>query len=113
MADKLGVYICSGCGIGDSVDTEKLVKIAGSAAKVPVQVHPFLCGAEGLELINKDLAPAEGGPNVDGVVIAACSPRMKTDAFRFDPNTVVERVNIREHVAWCQKPGDEEAQKLA
>ena len=113
MPDKLGVYICSGCGIGDSINTDKLVKIAGSASKVPVQVHPYLCGAEGLGLINSDLSPAEGESKINGVLIVACSQRAKTDAFRFDPGTVVERVNIREHVAWCQKPGDEETQNMA
>jgi quinone-modifying oxidoreductase subunit QmoB len=38
---------------------------------------------------------------------------VKTDAFVFDPRMVLERVNLREHVAWCQKPGDEETQALA
>ena len=57
--------------------------------------------------------PAEGESKINGIVIAACSQRAKTDAFRFDPKIVVERVNIREHVAWCQKPGDEETQNMA
>ena len=109
MAEKLGVYICSGCGIGEVIDTEALKKVAGSA--VSCQVHEHLCGPEGLALIRQDLEGDE--PKVNGVVIAGCSPRMKTDAFRFGPKTMLERVNLREHVAWCQKPGDEEAQKMA
>ena len=28
MDNKLGVYICSGCSIGESVNTEELAKIA-------------------------------------------------------------------------------------
>ncbi len=27
MAKKPGVYICSGCSIGDSIDTEALAKV--------------------------------------------------------------------------------------
>ncbi len=107
---KLGVYICSGCAIGDSIDTQKLAKVARRELKAPVcLVHPFLCGHEGLELIRKDLASGA----VDGVVIAACSPRVKTEAFAFDPAMVFERVNLREHVAWCHKPKDEDTQMLA
>ncbi len=111
MAKKPGVYICSGCSIGDSIDTEALAKVAKSEYKVPAcHVHPFLCGKEGLELIKKDLDEE----TVDGVVIAACSPRVKTEAFNYDLTKVVlERVNIREHVVWCQKPNDEDTQMMA
>ena len=110
MAKKLGVYICSGCAIGDSIDTEMLAKVARRELKAPVcLVHSFLCGNEGLELIRKDLAAGA----VDGVVIAACSPRVKTEAFAFDPAMVFERVNLREHVSWCHKPKDEDTQMLA
>ncbi len=110
MPKKLGVYVCSGCAIGDAVDTEQLAKVARRELKVPVcQVHPFLCGPEGRELISKDLAAGA----VDAVVVAACSPRAKTDAFTFDAKVVSERVNLREHVAWCHIPKDEDTQMLA
>jgi quinone-modifying oxidoreductase subunit QmoB len=110
MDKKLGVYLCSGCSIGDSLEMDKLVNVAQKEYKAPVcQVHPFLCGKEGIGLIRKDLD--EG--TVDSVVIAACSPRVKTEAFAFDPRMVMERVNLREHVAWCQKPKDEDTQMMA
>lgn len=110
MPKKLGVYICSGCSIGESLDVERLVKIAQEESKSAVcRAHPFLCGEEGLSLVGKDLV--ENG--VDGVVIAACSPRMKTDAFCFDPKMVVDRVNLREHVVWSHAPKDEDSQMLA
>jgi quinone-modifying oxidoreductase, subunit QmoB len=111
MAKRLAVYICSGCSIGETVDTSKLEKVATKECKVPVcRVHPYLCGAEGVQIIRQDLA---ADSTVDAVVIAGCSPRVKTEAFAFDPALVVERVNLREHVAWCQKPGDEDTQMLA
>ena len=110
MPKKLGCYLCSGCGIGEAVDTAKLAKLAEREYRVPVcRVHPYLCGAEGAQLIRHDV---EAG-GVDAVVIAACSPRVKTDVFRFDPRMVLERVNLREHVAWCQPPKDEDTQMLA
>ena len=110
MDKKIGVYICSGCSLGDSLDIEKLKKVATSEYKAPVcQAHPFLCGKEGVELIRKDMA--EQG--VNALVIAACSPRMKTAAFDFDPAMICERVNLREHVIWCQKPKDEDTQMMA
>lgn len=108
MPKKLGVYICGGCSIGESVDTAALSKVAARECKAAVaRVHPFLCGAEGLAQIRQDL---EAG-TVDGLVIAACSARAKTGAFQFHVPT--ERVNLREHVAWCHTPNDEDTQMLA
>jgi quinone-modifying oxidoreductase subunit QmoB len=110
MPRKVGVYICEGCSIGETIDTAQLAKVAKGEMKAPVcQAHPFLCGPEGRELIRKDL---ESGA-VDTVVVAACSPRAKTDAFTFDPAVITERVNLREHVAWCHAPKDEDTQMLA
>ncbi|MEM2787731.1 MAG: hydrogenase iron-sulfur subunit, partial [Archaeoglobaceae archaeon] len=60
------------------------------------KVHPFLCSKEGFELISKDLA------NLDAIVIAACSPRVKTAVFNFD-GKYVERVNLREGVVWSHE----------
>jgi len=108
--DKLGVYLCSGCSIGDSLDLEKLSKIAQKEYKAPLcRVHPQLCGAEAVGQIRSDLA----GGAINGLVIAACSPRAKTEAFRFDPTLVVERVNLREQVTWCHPPKNEDTQMLA
>jgi quinone-modifying oxidoreductase subunit QmoB len=38
---------------------------------------------------------------------------MKTEVFSFGPAAIIERVNLREHVAWCQKPKDEDTQMMA
>ncbi|MFC1970913.1 FAD-dependent oxidoreductase [Chloroflexota bacterium] len=109
MDKKLGVYICSGCGIGESLDLDKLSGIATKEYKIEVvKTHPFLCGEEGVKLIKKD---TEEGVNT--VVIAACSPRVNYDIFSFGTSIVSERVNLREHVIWCHPPGDEDTQMLA
>jgi quinone-modifying oxidoreductase subunit QmoB len=101
MAKKIGLYICGGCNITDALDIEGLAKIAKKKPKADIiKTHDALCSSEGVELIKNDVQ-AEG---IDGVVIAACSPRAMPEAFDFDPlKLVVDRVNLREHVAWCQK----------
>jgi len=109
MEKRIGVYICKGCNIGDAIDTERLVEIASKRYGVPVcKSHDFLCGPEGLEGIKNDI----NNEGINTVVIAACSPRVKHGEFSF-PNTTVERMNIREFVAWSQEPKTAETQTLA
>jgi quinone-modifying oxidoreductase subunit QmoB len=110
MEKKIGVYICTGCGIGDVIDAGKLSEVATGEYSVPVcRVHPNYCGPEGLEQIAKDTSE-EG---VNAVVIAACSPRAKTDVFSLDPLTMVcDRVNLREQVAWSHEPKPAEGEKF-
>lgn len=110
MNKKIGVYICSGCEIGKALDVEKLNNIASSEQNVTTcKHHSSLCSLEGFNLINDDIEKE----NLDGVVIAACSPRAKTEVFDFPENILVERTNIREQVAWCFEPNDENTQMAA
>jgi quinone-modifying oxidoreductase subunit QmoB len=99
MEKKYGVYICTGCDIGKSLDIEKL---AGVAAKSKVSIcknHPILCSPEGVELIKQDIA----GEGVNTVIIAACSPRVMYDVFDFGGPVLVERVNLREGLVWSHE----------
>jgi quinone-modifying oxidoreductase subunit QmoB len=110
MEKKFGVYICTGCGIGETVDIEKLKKKSARAAKVEadnIRVHQILCSPEGLEVIKNDIK--EG---VNTIIIGACSPRVKYEEFDF-PGTITERVNLREFVAWTQEPMTDDTQSLA
>jgi quinone-modifying oxidoreductase subunit QmoB len=107
--DKIGVYLCSGCGIGDVVDLAKAAKVATGEYKVPVcKTHAALCGDEGTAMIRADIQAA----GLDAVVVAACSARAMSDAFQFG-GTHVERANFREHLAWCHAAGDEDTDMLA
>jgi quinone-modifying oxidoreductase subunit QmoB len=108
MGKKVGVYVCGGCGIGSCLDRQKLVDIATTEYRTAiVRSSPAFC-LEDAQLIKNDIE-REG---VDSVVIAACSPRVNTDVFNFkDP--FVERVNIREQVAWSHPANDPETQSLA
>jgi quinone-modifying oxidoreductase subunit QmoB len=93
MDKKYGVYICEGCGIGDAIDIKDLCAVPEEEG-LPVKTHPFLCGKDGLKLIEKDIAD---GTNT--LVIAACSRRVNYDVFKFD-GCIVDRVNLREQVVW-------------
>jgi quinone-modifying oxidoreductase subunit QmoB len=109
MEKKIAVYVCAGCGIADALDIEQLGKVATDERDAPIcRNHSCLCSQEGVALIKEDIA-SEG---VNTIVIAACSHRVMYDAFNFD-GCIVDRVNIREQVIWCQKPGDEDAQMMA
>ena len=101
MDKKTAVYICTGCGIGDALDIEELKEEGTEDFKIDVSKdHPCLCSAEGAELIKKDIAD-EG---INTVIIGACSYRVNYDVFNFGLNVVVERVNLREQVAWVMPP---------
>lgn len=107
---KVGVYLCSGCGIGEAINCEGLAKVAAGENKVPVcKVNNWLCSEEGVRTIGEDI----GRENLNRVVIGACSQRFLSDVFRCDSNVMVERVNLRENVAWSHKPNDEDTQMLA
>lgn len=41
MDKKYGVYICTGCGIGETLDIDKLCGVP-EEKKVGVKTHPFL-----------------------------------------------------------------------
>ncbi|KAF0146251.1 MAG: heterodisulfide reductase subunit A [Nitrospirae bacterium] len=110
MEKKFGVYICTGCNIGESVNIEKLKKNTAGGGGVPADVikeHPVLCSPEGLDIIKNDIA---AGTNT--IIIGACSPRVKYEEFDF-PGTIIERVNLREFVAWSLEPNTESTQSAA
>jgi quinone-modifying oxidoreductase, subunit QmoB len=109
MDKKLGVYICTGCGIEDALDIDALKKVATKEFKAPVcKTHPWLCGAEGVEMLKTDMA----NEGVNTLSIVACSPRVKTEVFDFGP-VLQDRVNVREQVAWVMPAGEEDTQMMA
>ncbi len=100
MAEKLGVYICGGCEIGKALDLAGLAEHVKNSKVAPlckvIKTNPVLCSPEGVAEIEADIK-AEG---LDGVVVCACSPRVKWDIFRFGDKIQVERVNLREQCVW-------------
>ncbi|NDP46903.1 MAG: hydrogenase iron-sulfur subunit [Sulfuriferula multivorans] len=104
MADiKVAAYICKGCGLGERLDADALVKVAQKDGKVPMaKSHDFLCNADGVAMIKNDIA----NEGVTHVMIGACSRRAKTEAFHF-PENAVARANLREGVVWIRPDTDE------
>jgi quinone-modifying oxidoreductase subunit QmoB len=109
LEKKIGIYICDGCGIESAVNTRQLLDSINDVPSVAVKkCHPALCSREGVEIIRSDVAAGE----LDGIIIGACSPRVRTTIFKFE-NTQTERVNLREQVAWCSIPNNEDTQVMA
>ncbi len=95
MDKKIGVYICTGCGIGEALDIDALSEAAKEDGAHIVKSHPGLCSADGLESIQKDI----DNEGVNAVIVAAASQRVLTDLFRFE-GCLIGRVNLREHTVW-------------
>ena len=111
MPSNPRTYVCTGCGIGECLSASRLAEVSESELSVPAKVHGPLCVPEGLDFLRKDIQ--EQG--ADQAVIVACSHRVNWDVFSTDSLGVetVERVNVREGVAWSKPPNDEETQALA
>jgi quinone-modifying oxidoreductase subunit QmoB len=105
----IGVYICSGCHIGEAINTDPLVNLAVEYPEVRCcRQYKHLCGNETLVEISREIR--EHG--LDSVVIAACSPRHKRESLNF-AGIYNERVSLREGVAWLMEPGHEDTQIAA
>ena len=106
---KPSVYLCQGCGIGEAISVSDLEStITGEMNIANCKSHPALCSEEGVSLIAKDV---KGGETTQAI-IGACSQRVMADKFTFEGAQSV-RANLREQVAWTQKPGEENTQMLA
>jgi quinone-modifying oxidoreductase subunit QmoB len=93
MDKKFGVYICTGCGVGESLDIKAMCDLAEEEG-LTCKTHSMFCGKEGVDLLKSEV---DSGVNT--LVLAACSRRVNYDVFRFD-GCIVDRVNIREGVVW-------------
>ncbi len=108
MANKIGVYICTGYGIGEALNVDELCELASDEYKVSVCKTVPSCEGEDLEFIKKDIAEQE----LDKVLVAGPSPRFFSPKA-FPQNLIVEYANLREQVAWCQPPNQEDTQMMA
>ncbi len=111
VMDKLGVFLCSGCGIGELSTSTPVAAPPREHGASCISRHECLCGPEGVAAIRG--GRADNG--LDGVMLAACSaageewPSSTPSAAR----STVERVSLREQVVWSHPAGDEDTQMLA
>ena len=108
MDKKYGVYICTGCGIGEALDIDGLAGIAkehGMTAKT----HEAVCGEAGRQMIKDEMA-SEG---INVPVICACSPRVWKEEFNFGAETLTVRANLREGAVWsAERPSEARSQEV-
>jgi len=108
MEEKIGVFICTGYGIAEALDIDALCKVATEELKVPFCKTVDSCEGQGLQFIIENIK----ANNLDKAVIAGISARRYPEAV-FPKGVLVEKVALREHVVWCQPPGEEDTQMLA
>jgi heterodisulfide reductase subunit A len=114
---RIGVFVCHcGINIAGTVDVEQ---VAEELRDYPGVVHSteykYMCSEPGQALIRLAIEEHE----LDGVVVAACSPAMHEATFRkaaaaagLNPYQV-EIANIREQVSWPHQKEPEEATRKA
>jgi quinone-modifying oxidoreductase subunit QmoB len=109
--EKVGVFLCSGCGIGEALDMDSVIEAANEVGCACTLTHECLCAPEGLEAIKASVA--ENGLN--GILVAACSERAKTSEFAAltTGGPSMFRVALREHCTWSHPAGDEDTNLLA
>ena len=109
--DKLGVFLCTGCGIGEAIDVDEVIEAADEHGCACTLTHECFCGTEGLEAIKTTVSEND----LDGILVAACSERVKTTEFNaltVDGPSMF-RMAFREHCAWPLKNAEEDEDKTA
>ena len=99
---KFAGYICTGCGIGERLDTGQLENVAKRDGKMQsCKQHELLFINKAVQIIISDIAEV-----ATHIMIAACSRRAKLEAFNFT-DVAMSRANLREGVIWVRPDSDE------
>jgi len=107
MEEKIGVFICTGYGIGESLDVEALSKVATNEMKAPFCKTVPSCEGPDLEAICQDIETE----SLTKVLIAGISLR-GFPAAPFPDGVIVEYLPLRELVVWSQPPNEEDTQMM-
>src|SRR5512138_217893 len=112
---RIGVFVCH-CGenISRTVDVERVAAAAQKLGGVAIAIdYKYMCSDPGQNLLKKAVTEH----NLDGIVVAACSPRMHEKTFRkaaaaagLNPY-LCEMANIREHCSWVHEDKEEATEK--
>lgn len=113
----IGVFVCHcGLNIASTVDVERMVEALRDYPGVAFATdYKYMCSDPGQALVQDAIREHQ----LDGVVIAACSPTMHESTFRRAAETAglnpyrLEIANIREQVAWPHQHAPEEATRKA
>ena len=108
MEDKIGVFICTGYGIGDALDVDALTETISDECDVALVKAVETCEGAGLRAILEEVE-REG---LNKVCIGGISSRRLLPA-PIPEDLIVDRVALREHVVWTQPPNEEDTQMMA
>jgi heterodisulfide reductase subunit A len=112
---RIGVFVCQcGTNIAGTVDTEAVAREALSRADVVFATScMYTCSEPGQQEIQQAIRDHD----LQGVVVAACSPRMHETTFRRAVEKaglnryMFEVANIREHVSWINNDREANTRK--
>ena len=114
---RIGVFVCH-CGenIGGTVDCGRVAEMSSTLPGVVHAVdYKYMCSDPGQALLKQAVQEKK----LDGVVVAACSPRMHEPTFRrateeagLNPY-LCEMANLREHCSWVHLKADTTTAKAA
>ncbi|MGC8873337.1 MAG: CoB--CoM heterodisulfide reductase iron-sulfur subunit A family protein [Chloroflexia bacterium] len=110
---RIGVFICHcGLNIAGTVDVEAVAEMLRSHPHVAyATTYKYMCSQPGQDLIRQAIAEQ----NLDGVIVAACSPAMHETTFRKASASAglnpycCEIANIREQCSWVHQGQPAEA----
>jgi heterodisulfide reductase subunit A len=110
---RIGVFVCHcGLNIADTVDVERVAEEMRDYPGVAHAVdYKYMCSDPGQDLIKEAIAEHD----LDGIIVAACSPTMHEVTFRKTAGTaglnpyLCEIANIREQCSWVHQSQPEEA----
>ena len=110
---RIGVFVCHcGFNIASTVDVQRVAEVLRDYPGVAFTAdYKYMCSDPGQALIQQAITEH----NLDGVVVAACSPAMHEATFRkaaaaagLNP-FLVEIANIREQISWPHRDAPEAA----
>ncbi|MBL7064093.1 MAG: CoB--CoM heterodisulfide reductase iron-sulfur subunit A family protein [Anaerolineae bacterium] len=114
---RIGVFVCHcGLNIASTVDVQRVAETLRDYPGVAFATdYKYMCSDPGQALIQQAIREHD----LDGVVVAACSPTMHEATFRKAAATAglnpyqVESANIREQVSWPHQKTPEKATRKA
>ena len=114
---RIGVFVCHcGSNIAGTVDVASVAEQARAYPEVAFATDTlYACSEPGQE----GIVQAVREHNLDGVVVASCTPRMHEPTFRRAVERaglnryMFEMANIREHVSWIGKDKEANTAKAA
>jgi heterodisulfide reductase subunit A len=112
---RIGVFVCHcGINISGTVDVKAVVSALQNSKEITVAVdHQYCCSDPGQNLIKETIKKH----NLEGVVIACCSPTLHENTFRRAVKEVglnsyiCEIANIREQCSWVTEDPSQATKK--